>query len=201
MITLQSEIGRELLPAEADENIRDLAERTGEGWKDLTGVILPVGSPTPPSLEPFGASGLRRELAFAVGEYAFVSAFHVNHDIKIGGKAYLHIHWSTNGADTNTVRWEFQVSRAKGHDQEYFSAETSYFVEGTPNGAWRHLVAEVSDEDAITLTEPDELFLVTIRRVTNGGTDNTDLVFGLTADFHYESNRDSTPNKSPDFYA
>lgn len=199
-ITLQSIVGRELLPTEADENIRDLAERTGAGWKDLVGVIIPVGSSIPPVFTAFGASGLRKEPAFSVGAYAFVSAFHVNHDVKIGGKGYMHIHWTTNGADVQPVKWEFQISRALGHNQEYFSAETSYFVEQTPNGAWRHMIAEVSDLDAITLTEPDELLLVTVRRVTNGGIDNTDTVFGLTVDFHYEADRDTTPNKAPNFY-
>jgi len=199
-ITLQSEVGRELLPGEADENIRELDGRTGAGWKDLVSVIMPVGSPNPPTLEVFGASGLRKEPAFAVDQYAFVAPFHVNHDMKIGGKAYLHIHWSTDGNDTNTVKWEFQVIRAIGHDQEYFSAETSYFVEQAPNGAWRHMVAEVSDADSIEMNEPDELFLVTVRRVTNDGTDNEDNIFGITVDFHYEADKDTTPNKSPDFY-
>ena len=63
------------------------------------------------------------------------------------------------------------------------------------------MVAEVADEDALTLLEPDELILVTVRRVTNGAVDNTDDVFGLTVDFHYESDRDSTPNKVPNFYS
>lgn len=200
MITLQSEVNRVLLPSEVDENFRDLGVRTQEGYRDLTGVILPVGSLNAPTLLPFGSSGLRMETAFEIGQYAFVSAFHVNHDIKIGGSAYIHIHWSTDGNDSNTVKWEFQVSRALGHNQEYFTAETSYFVEGTPNGAWRHLISEVGEEDKLILTEPDELFLVTVRRVSNGGTDNTDNVFGLTVDFHYESDRDSTPNKAPNFY-
>ena len=62
------------------------------------------------------------------------------------------------------------------------------------------MVAEVSDADAIILTEPDELLLVTIRRVTNGVVNNTDIVFGLSVDLHYEADRDTTPNKTPNFY-
>ncbi len=205
MITLQSNIGRELLPAEADENIRDLDERTGAGWKDMTGTILLLPTANPVALAPFGPSGLMTKPVFQINDYAPVSVYHINHDIKVGGKAYIHMHWSTDGTDTNTVKWEFQISRALGHDQAFFDAATSYFVEQAPNqisaGAWRHYVAEVSDLDAITLTEPDECIDVVVRRVTNGGIDNTDQVFGITVDFHYESNRDSTPNKAPDFYA
>lgn len=203
-ITLQSEVGRELLPLEADTNIQELDERTGTGWKDLVGMILPIGSANPPALTAFGPSGLRTEPAFDIGEYAHVSAFHVNHDVKVGGKAYVHVHWSTDGVDTNSVKWEFQISRALGHDQAFFGGAVSYFVEQQPNqvasGAWRHYIAEVGDIDVLTLTEPDELLLVTIRRVTNGATDNTDTVFGVMVDFHYEADKSATLNKSPDFY-
>jgi len=45
-----------------------------------------------------------------------------------------------------------------------------------------------------------EKSLVTLKRVTNGGTDNTDDVFGLMVDLHYQSDRDATRNKVPDFY-
>jgi hypothetical protein len=63
------------------------------------------------------------------------------------------------------------------------------------------MISEVALADALTLVEPDELILVTLRRVTNGATENTDSVFGLTVDFHYEADRAATPNKAPDFYA
>ena len=204
MITLQSEVNRELLPAEVDENFRDISVRTGAGWKDLTSALVVHGSDSQPVLAPFGPSGLRKEQRFNVGDYAFVFPFHVNHDIKIGGKAYCHVHWSTDGIDTNSVKWEFQISRALGHDQAYFGGEVSYYIEQSPNvaasGAWRHYVAEVSDEDALILTEPDEVILVTIRRVSNDAVENTDGVFGLVVDFHYEADRDSTPGKAPEFY-
>jgi hypothetical protein len=202
-ITLQSVVARELLPTEVDENFRDLAVRTGAGWKDLISSFDEIGVPAEfiPIHQPFGPSGLRRELVFNVNDYAFVEPFHINHDVKIGGKCYVHIHWSTSGTDVQPVKWEFQVSRAKGHNQEYFGGETSYFVTQTPvAGAWRHMIAEVSSGDALTLTEPDELILVTVRRVTNGGVDNAAQVFGLTVDCHYEADRDTTPNKSPSFY-
>ena len=206
MITLQSEVGRELLPTEVDENFRDLGIRTGAGWKDLTSHLTIEGVPTldAPDYLPFGPSGLREQLAFAVNDYANCSIFHMNHDVKVGGKAYIHIHWSTDGVDTNPVKWEFQVSHALGHDQAFFPAAVSVFVEQTPNqaatGAWRHYIAEVSEVDAMTLVEPDAIAMVTVKRVTNGAVDNTDNVFGLTVDFHYEADKDSTPNKSPDFY-
>lgn len=204
-ITTVAEKGSALSYAELDANFADLDTRTGAGWKDLLSGPLDVsGVPAPnlPVREAFGPSGLRTEYNFDVGDYAFAPPFHINHDVKVGGKAYLHIHWSTNGSNIANVKWEFQVSRALGHNQAYFTAETSYFVtQAGYAGAWRHMISEVSLGDALTLTEPDELILVTVRRVTNGATDNTDKVFGLMVDMHYEANRDTTPNKVPDFYA
>ena len=67
---------------------------------------------------------------------------------------------------------------------------------------WGHNVTEVTDlADVMTLTEPDELILVTVRRVAASSDENTDDVYALTVDLHYYSDRDATPNKSPDFYS
>lgn len=202
-IITASEKGDALSVAEMDSNLDQLDLRTAAGWVDLVQPMIIEGVPLAfqPTYQPFGPSGLRRELAFEVGDYAFVKAFHINHDVKPGGLALVHAHWSTDGTDTAPVRWEFQISRALGHQQAYFTAETSYFVSQAGwNGAWRHMIAEVDIADALTLVEPDELILVTLRRVTNGATDNAATVFGLTVDFHYQSDRNATPNRAPNFY-
>lgn len=173
------------------------------GWKDLVSDISISGVPgaQAPTPTAFPTGALREEYVFDIGDYVYLQPFHINHDLKIGGKAYLHVHWSTSGTQLNTVRWEFQVSRALGHNQQNFALPVSYFVTQAPNGTpWRHYVAEVSLADSLTLIEPDELILVTLRRVTNGGTNNTDLVYGLCADIHYESDRDTTINKAPNFF-
>jgi hypothetical protein len=73
-------------------------------------------------------------------------------------------------------------------------------VQAAQGTAWRHQVAEVADGDALTLTQPDELILVTLRRVTNGGTDLTDQVFGLTVDFHYQTDQYATELKAAPFW-
>ena len=172
------------------------------GWKDMVSSITTAGVPAAnaPALTAFGPSGLREEMLFDLNDYCFCPPFHVNHDIKVGGKAYVHVHWSTNGTQTATVKWELQISRAL-RATGVFGAPVSYYVEQAGAGvAWRHMVTEVGDADALTLTEPDELILVTLRRVTNGGTNNTNSVFALTVDFHYESNRDTTPLRAAPFY-
>jgi hypothetical protein len=176
----------------------------GTVWKDNVAPLSAAGVPasSAPTMRVFGPSGAREERAFAVNDYLFVQPFHVNHDIIPGAKAYPHVHWSTNGTSTATVKWEFQILRALGHDQANFAASTTVYVEQAAGGsAWRHMVAEVSDEDALTLVEPDELIMITLKRVTNGGTDNSDYVFGVTVDLHYQSSIIGTVNKAPNFYA
>jgi len=203
-ITLRNVKGTELTHTELDQNFIDLDSRTGEGWNDMLAPLLNAGIPNQnaPTLAVFGPSPSQYQAyTFAVNDYVFVQPFHVNHDIKPNGQAYIHVHWSTNGVSTNTVKWEFDVMRALGHNQANFGAVTKLVVEQAGSGtAWRHMVAEVDVSQTLTLTEPDEVILVVLRRVTNGLTNNADSVYGLMVDFHYESDRRSTPNKSPNFY-
>lgn len=183
-------------------------ELVSVGWADMTSSVSSAGVPSnqAPTTQNFGpdAVPLRRELAFDVNDYVYLQPFHVNHDIVPNNcQAFLHVHWSTNGTNTQPVRWEFLVSRALGHNQANFGPLQSIIVTGTPHGtAWRHYVTEVTDlDDVLILTEPDELINVTLRRITNGGTNNTDRVFGLTVDLHYQTDRRATPQKAPNFYA
>ena len=201
-ITTLSGKGSSLTHQEVDANWTELDRRTRAGWKDNVSPLSIEGLVSSPAVyKPFGPSGNRAELAFAVGQRAYVKPFHVNHDILVNGRALLHTHWSTNGSDTAVVKWEFEVTRALGHQQAYFGGEVTLSVEQAGwAGPWRHMVAEVDLSDALILTEPDELLLVTLRRVSNGAVDNANEVFGLVVDMHYEADRDSTPNRMPDFY-
>jgi len=172
-------------------------------WKDLVAPLAsaPIPSANNPVMTAFGPSGDRKEYAFDLNDYLFVQPFHVNHDIIPGALAYPHVHWTTNGTSTNSVKWQLEILRALGHQQAAFAAPMTLTVEQSPVGtAWQHMVAEVSDSDALPLYEPDELILITLKRITNGGTDNTDDVFGMTVDLHYQSNTVGTISKAPDFY-
>jgi hypothetical protein len=178
------------------------------GFKDLTAYLSgagvpPASAPTPTNFVVGGVT--RREYAFAVGNLLYVQPFHINHDVKPGGRGYLHVHWTTAGTQTNTVRWELQIIRGRGHNQgatSNFVSATAITLEQAASGvAYRHMIVEASEAQVLQFFEPDELLLVTITRVTNGGTNNTDTVFGLQVDLHYESDRHVTRNKSPNFYA
>jgi hypothetical protein len=176
-----------------------------KGWKDNVAPIFAVpGGVSAPALANFGPAGTlqRQQYAFALNDYVLLDPFHINHDISNGCMGYFHVHWSTNGTSLNTTKWELHIQRALGHNQAAFGAPVMVSVTQAASGvAWQHMIAEVSLADALTLTEPDELLLVTLRRVTNGGTDNADSVFGLCVDLHYESDRHATLNKAPNFNA
>lgn len=174
------------------------------GWKDNVMPMHTVGVPasSAPDMTAFGPSGLREEYAFALNDYCFIPAFHINHDISAGLLAYLHVHFATQGVQTHNIKWEMQIMRALGHNQAAFNTVTTITVEQAASAtAWQHQIVEVPLADALTLVEPDELILVTLKRITNGGTNVTDNVFGLCVDLHYQSDRQSTLNKAPDFYA
>ena len=170
-------------------------------WADLEGSIdtrIGATNPTWTQIDtgPFYA------YAFTIGDECFIT-YHVPHDIG-STTIHLHTHWTTDGTDTNTVKWDFTYTYAKGFNQEAFNTTgTTVSAEQAASGtAYQHMVAET---DAVTIsgmTEPDGLIMVHVKRVTNGGTNNTDNVFLLEADLHYQSNGQiGTTNKAPDFYA
>ena len=189
---------------EINNAIIDNSNTYGVGWNDLTSFLSVAKSPSSnfPTERLFGVSGLREELAFDVDDYVYVQPFHVQHDIDPGAEAYIHVHWSTDGTDTQPVKWEFNVMRALGHDQANFIELPTFSLVGTPPGTpWRHNITEVTNPaDVIVLTEPDELLLITLRRVPNGATENEDSIFGLQVDLHYQTSRTNTPNRAPNFY-
>lgn len=176
---------------------------TGDfGWRDITGAVevRGVGS-NDPSWSQIG-SGPFYGYKFAVGDECWM-CFHIPHDIVPSSDIHLHTHYLTDGTNTNSVKWQYVYTYAKGFDQENFSATgTTITSETTPPGsAYRHMVSETAAITIATLTEPDGLIYVHISRITNGGTNNTDGVFMLTSDVHYQSTGLATKGKAPNFYA
>ena len=78
--------------------------------------------------------------------------------------------------------------------------ETDIYIEEAGSGtAWQHMTSE--DTTGFVVPEVDSIILIELERVTNGGTDNTDAIFGLFVDLHYLADRYTTPNRTPNFYA
>ena len=188
--------------AEADTNAFTDADKLANdlGWRDLRCSLVASATGTgTPALTAFGPTGTIKQLAFGVGDSVYVAA-HIDHDIKPGSTIYPHVHWTTNGVNTATVKWELSYTFAAGHNQANFGPNTVVNLEEAAYGsAWRHMVTE--DATGFTAPEVDSIIILEVKRITNGGTDNADTVFGLFVDFHYQSDRRATLNKSPDFYS
>ena len=174
----------------------------GDLWDDnLTSLYTARPGATSPTLRSFGPTGTNQQWDFAVNDFVYTAGFHIKHDIKINSKMYPHVHWTTNGTDTNTVKWELSYTVAKGHNQEAFPADVVINLEQAGSGtAWQHMIVEATDDQAFDAPEVDSLIIMRVRRVTNGGTDNADQVFGMFVDMHYQKDRFGTLNKAPDFY-
>lgn len=175
------------------------------GWADITGspVVRGTGANDPNWTAFLGNISAYSFSATAMKEIWY--QFHINHDYYRGTPIYPHVHWSTAGTNTGVVRWGFEYTYAKGHQQAAFPATTTIYVNQAAQGtAHYHMIAEVADADAIDLAamEVDGLLLMRIfRDAANVADTCTDAAFLLTVDLHYQADRFVTPNKAPNFYA
>ena len=172
------------------------------GWRDLRApaVAAATGAGTP-SLQNFGPTGggAIKQYRLAVGDSLYFAA-HVDHDYAVGTTAFPHVHWTTNGTDVNTVKWQMTYVIAKGHNQAAFGTDTVITMEEAASGtAWQHMVTE--DATGFSILEPDTLIICEVERITNGGSENADSVFLLFVDWHYQVQQYATLNRSPNFYA
>jgi hypothetical protein len=177
------------------------------GWKDITANVIVRGAgATDPNWSQIGATAFYG-YKFALNDKCWM-IFHVPHDILPSSDIHLHAHWLPDGTNANTVKWQWQYAYAKGFGQEAFDlasladdAGTITAEEAGPGTAYTHMVTETAAITLTDLTEPDGLITTCITRITNGGTDNTDGIFLLTADVHYQSTGIPTIGKAPNFYA
>lgn len=176
------------------------------GWKDLYEPI--VGNRTSdPETSP-----LFMDIGNGLWGWSFASDkinqvfvdFNINHDIKPGTLIYPSVRWTPQSYSTGVVRWELEYIVAKGHQQnEIFTGTPNQIIlEQQGKGViGEHMIAEATLAQAIPAPEPDSI--IKFRLIRNGAHVNDTFygaVIGLTMNLHYQSNTDSTLNKSPDFY-
>ena len=126
--------------------------------------------------------------------------FHINHDYALGTPIHLHAHWVNPGTNTGVVRWGFEYSIAKGHQQEVFPASNIVYVNQACTGQFFHMVAEINPGITSASLEPDAMLMVRVfRDAANAADTCTDAVALITADIHYQANRFATLNKAPNF--
>ena len=176
-----------------------------KGWNDLTadlsaGKAVGANAPTWATYRD-GISAYSFD-AGTMNEIWIV--FHVLHDYAVGSKVYIHIHWSPNTTSTGVVRWGVEYTAQKGHNQGAFPATTTIYLEDTvaSNDQYGHRIIEMSDTQAFSANlETDSLILCRIfRDAANAADTFPDAVFGLTADVHYQVDKEVTPGKSPPFF-
>jgi hypothetical protein len=171
-----------------------------KGWTDMLGQIKArtIGANNP--TETVMGGGSFTGWKFVLNDAVQV-IFHWPHDAVVGDEQqfFCHAHWTTDGTSTATVKWEFTYSFAKGFGQGVFNTTgTAVTVEEAAAGvAWTHMTSEITTAIDGGGYEFDGLLLVKVKRITNGGTDNTDGVFLHMADLHYLSDRGLTPLKTP----
>lgn len=173
-------------------------------WRDITGQILVKGvGVNDPTWEQIAATPFWA-FNFAVNDSCWM-VYHIPHDIVPDADIYFHSHWISDGTETASVRWEYTYSYQKGFSQGAFNMTgTSVYSEEASSGiAYTHMITETAGITLSGLDEPDGLILCRIKRVTNTDsphTDNSDNIYLLTADVHYQSTNIGTANKSPFFY-
>lgn len=172
------------------------------GWRDLVSPFTNTSSGgSAPTL--VNLSNGARLYRFGAGDSVHTS-YHVDHDYAEGTDAYHHVHWlpetAMNAGDTVTWRISYVVARGHNQGESLLATRTSFDVVYTsPAGgtvAGDHIVSEASLAQAYDLKEPDTVILAEIEMVskTFGGN-----VIGIQADLHYQTDREATIGKRPDF--
>lgn len=202
-ITTVSGKGSSLTLNELDGNFADLDTRTALGWRDNIIEITLRNGPSEPQFTQF-RDGIYLPAFVHTDVQSGYGNWHIDHDYALGTPLFLHIHWTTNATLTGTVRWGFEYTVAKGHQQASFGPTTTVYVEQAATGTqYMHYVGEVSPANTIPGTgiEPDTVILCRVfRDATHPNDTFDDQVFGVALDLHYQADRATTPNKAPNFY-
>lgn len=184
-----------------DKVIVDTARTSG--WDVIQANIFVDGTKsTNPRWEEIGTSGFYA-YKVAINKEAWGS-FVIPHSYKPGGNLYLHLNFTTDGTDTRSVKWRFDYSIMKSHNQatgtDLFPATTMYIEQQPPGVAFKHISAMAPTTLVLTNAEPGAVCHIKITRVTNGVSDNTDSVFGMSMNCQFEIDRVGTLNRHPNYY-
>lgn len=175
----------------------------GYGWRDLQSDLNVRGSGiNDPTFETM--YGNLKGYAFAANKMNEVYAYyHIDHDYKLGTNLYPHVHWLSPDSNVGDVTWSFEYAVAKGHSVGTFGTTTTVSITQANAGAWKHHIAEVAIGNSIPGTdiEPDTMLILRAYRDPLVATDTyASKVFVIKVDLHYQVDRYSTKNKSPNFY-
>lgn len=204
-------VGGENITNQIGERLPGIApaiDDAGVGWRDnIVDIVVKGSGSKSPSWtvirnQIFGyeflGNGLMQE---------FWVKFHIDHDYKMGTPIYPHVHYCTgNTTATGNVKWFFEYTIAKGHQQgtdSVFAATTTVSQVTAMSGiAYHHCVTEYTTGITDPKIEPDSIIMIRIYRDSSDAQDTyNNSVWAICADLHYKFDRYGTLNKSPNFYA
>lgn len=187
------------------------------GWRDILGDIhVRTAGSNDPTLTTF-RNGIRiYAFSNSVMNEVFLF-FHIPHDYLPGSDIYVHVHWAQNVVDSGgtagapgDVKWQFESTYSKGHNQAAIPATVTTSVTATASAVqYQHMLTEVQltaaspgagqlDSDDI---EVDGIIMMRFFRNPADVADTLNQVpFVMYCDLHYQSTGLPTKNKAPDFW-
>ena len=173
------------------------------GWKEVSEPVVPRGLTNPPTWATYqGSLGGYSFSATATNEVPYEIA--VPFDYAPGVGIYLVTHWSNAAATPNTgaVRWGFEYSISKSHTQSAFPASTIAYVEtSSPSTRYRQVASESALITSAELEPGSTILLRVFRDGAHANDTCTDAVFLHRVGVKYQTDRHSTANRVPTFYA
>lgn len=159
-----------------------------------------------PTLTTFRGNILQNAYAGSGPTEQAFCAFHVGHDIKAGTTPTIHVHWAHIIAvpGVAAVKWQIEVSAAKGYSAGTFGAPVTLSTVQTVGAQYEH---HITDDDDMPLPaaivadlEPDMLILFRIFRDSSDPQDTFgNDAFLLYVDIHYEVGQRATKERNRPF--
>jgi len=182
---------------------------TDVGWRDnIVDIVVKGSGANSPAWSIIRDGIYGYEFNGTATLHEFWVKFHIDHDYKLGSAIFPHVHFCIgNSANTGNIKWFFEYTIAKGHQQatgsDFAATTTVSQVQAITAGSqYKHYVCEYSTGITDAKLEPDSIIMMRIYRDgADAGDTFPDSVWGICADLHYQFDRYGTLNKAPDFYA
>jgi len=140
-----------VLPKTTGQGIKVDTTTPTFGFRDILGEVKIISpGANDPTLAVFRDSLRQFSFSNAVMNEVFIT-YHIPHDYVPDSDCFIHTHWAQNVVDSGgpagvpgDVKWQFEVSYAKGHNQAAFPASFITSVTATASGTqYQHLISEV----------------------------------------------------------
>ena len=203
-MALTAQVENIVLPKTSGKGIRVDHVSPTFGFADILGNLnIRSAGANDPTFAVF--RGNLRQFQFSnAGMRKVYMEYHIPHDYLPGSDIFVHVHWSQIVVDTGgpagvpgNVKWQFDLSYAKGHGQAAFTAPVSSFViQQASSVQYQHMLTEVAvstpggavDRIDTSLMEPDGVLLVRAFRIPTDVVDTLNQApFVHYVDLHYQT--------------